>query len=74
MEPESWPNLEKNKDYEQKRLQLDNLNIAYNEWILRLTVAIEQVHCEVSSLQECFVFCMPIRSTQFAIGVLPIQV
>lgn len=63
MEPESWPILENNQDYEQKRLQLDNLNIAYNEWILSLTVAIDQAHCEVSLAQECLVFCMPIRST-----------
>lgn len=73
MEPESWQNMEKNEDYEKKRMELDSLNIAYNEWILRLTSAIDQAHCEVSSVQECFMFRMPIWCTQSAESLLPIQ-
>ncbi|XP_030371974.1 uncharacterized protein LOC115622217 [Scaptodrosophila lebanonensis] len=33
-------------DYETKRAEFDSRYISYNDWILKLTVAIEQAHCE----------------------------
>lgn len=65
--------MEKNEVYEKKRMELDSLNIAHNEWIMRLTLAIDQVHCEVSSVQECFKFRMPIWCTQSAECLPPMQ-
>jgi len=35
-------------DYEGKRDEFEEKGIGYNDWILRLTVAIEASHCEVS--------------------------
>ncbi|XP_064545280.1 uncharacterized protein Ir76a [Drosophila montana] len=49
LEPQKWFSLEQDKDfydYERKRAEFEENSLAYNDWILRLTVAIEQTNCE----------------------------
>ncbi|XP_034106527.1 uncharacterized protein LOC117569468 [Drosophila albomicans] len=46
LEPQKWFNSEHIADYERKRAELEKNRVEYNEWILQLTLAIEQSHCE----------------------------
>ncbi|KAH8371943.1 hypothetical protein KR093_009388, partial [Drosophila rubida] len=46
LEPEKWFSLEHSADFERKRAELEENRVEYNEWILRLTLAIEKTHCE----------------------------
>ncbi|XP_017955428.2 uncharacterized protein LOC108650710 [Drosophila navojoa] len=49
LEPEKWfiPGHDNDfYNYEPKRLDFEEHNLPYNDWILRVAVAIEQTHCE----------------------------
>ncbi|XP_017121961.1 uncharacterized protein LOC108142544 [Drosophila elegans] len=49
MDSQRWLNHSEDKDvydYKRKRDELEGKGIAYNDWTLRLTVAIEKSHCE----------------------------
>lgn len=64
-------------NYEPKRFDFEEHNLPYNDWILRVAVAIEQTHCEVSFSKpiqawNCWLR-MAIGSTQRASSAKPIQ-
>lgn len=47
LEPQKWFSLEQDADYDRRRAELEENHVYYNDWILHLTLAIEQSHCEV---------------------------
>ncbi|KAH8373322.1 hypothetical protein KR009_000616 [Drosophila setifemur] len=65
MDQQRWANYSETEDvynYNRKRSEFERNGIPYNDWTLRLTVAIEQSHCEtfiafqeqISEFARCF--------------------